>query len=44
MKQKDEKQKEPTCQDCGHQTNRPSYCHKDEKFVARKTKPCDNFK
>jgi len=32
------------CCACKHQTNKPSFCHKDDKFVGRKDKPCASFK
>jgi len=36
--------KELFCQDCKTHKNNPSQCLKFDKYVGRKTKPCDDFK
>ena len=38
-----EQEKQPTCQNCRHQSNKPSYCSKLEVYVGRKAQICLMF-
>jgi Fe-S-cluster containining protein len=35
--------RDPTCQNCGSHTNRPSVCNKHNKYVNRKAAVCKQY-
>lgn len=43
MKKQEPEYREPTCQNCDHQSNGPSKCSKHDKFVGRKAPICPEY-